>query len=98
MIHNFQYCLVWLIAVINQHDPNHFNGYYERLYKNNILMKKKNNYTDTNLSFDDFERTMMSQGSEYVAVDELVRERLSLEKEARNKERELKKAKRLKRV
>ena len=59
-------------------------------------MKKKNNYADMNLSFDDYERTIMSQGYEYMGVDELVRERLSLEKEARKKETELKRAKRLK--
>ena len=59
-------------------------------------MKNKNIYSDTNVSFDDFERTLMSQSSSTAPVDEMVRERLSLEKEARKKESELKKAKRLK--
>jgi hypothetical protein len=55
-------------------------------------MKKKNNYTDTNVSFEDFEQAMMMQGTSTAPVDELVKERLSLEKEARKKESELKKA------
>lgn len=59
-------------------------------------MKKKNDYSDTNVSFDDFERTLMSQASSTAPIDELVRERLSLEKEARKRESELKKAKRFK--
>lgn len=61
-------------------------------------MKKKNNYSDTNVSFDDFERTLMSQGPSAAPIDELVRERLSLEKEARKRETELKRAKRLKKA
>lgn len=61
-------------------------------------MKKKNDYSDTNVSFDDFERTLMSQASSTAPIDELVRERLSLEKEARKRESELKKAKGLKRA
>ena len=59
-------------------------------------MRKKNNYAETSLSFDDFERTMMSQGSSNTPLDELVRERLSMEKEALKKDSELKKIKRAK--
>ena len=70
---------------------------FRRLRETVQLMKKKNNYAETNLSFDDFERTMMSQESSTASIDELVSERLSLEKEARKRESELKKAKRLKR-
>jgi hypothetical protein len=55
-------------------------------------MKKKNNYSDTNVSFEDFEQAIMMQGTSTAPVDELVKERLSLEKEARKKESELKRA------
>jgi hypothetical protein len=55
-------------------------------------MKKKNNYTDTNVSFEDFAQALMAPGAHASPVDELVKERLSLEKETRKKESELKKA------
>jgi hypothetical protein len=55
-------------------------------------MKKKNNFTATSVSFDDFEQAMSSQPSNTTPLDELVRERLSAEKDARKKESELKKA------
>ncbi|QTE45838.1 MULTISPECIES: hypothetical protein [Mucilaginibacter] len=58
-------------------------------------MKKKNNYVSESLSFEDFEQAIAERPSS-IAVDELVKERLLAEKEARNKERELKKAKRKK--
>jgi hypothetical protein len=55
-------------------------------------MKKKNNFTTTSVSFDDFEQAMMAPGARTSPVDELVKERLNLEKETRKKESELKKA------
>jgi len=57
-------------------------------------MKKKNNYVSETLSFEEFEQ--VTAGRSDTPIDELVRERLSAEKEARQKERELKKAKRKK--
>jgi hypothetical protein len=45
-------------------------------------MKKKNNFTATSVSFDDFEQAMSSQPSNTTPLDELVRERLSAEKDA----------------
>ena len=59
-----------------------------------FLMKKKNNYVSETLSFEEFEQ--VTAGRSDTPIDELVRERLSAEKEARQKERELKKAKRKK--
>jgi hypothetical protein len=55
-------------------------------------MKRKNNFTNTSVSFEDFEQAMMASSSKTSPVDELVRERLALEKDARKKETELKKA------
>jgi hypothetical protein len=55
-------------------------------------MKKKNNYADGTVSFEDFEQAMLSQTNKNIPLDELVKERLSLEKETRKKESELKKA------
>jgi hypothetical protein len=55
-------------------------------------MKKKNNYADANVSFEDFEQAILSQTNKNTPLDELVKERLSLEKETRKKESELKKA------
>lgn len=57
-------------------------------------MKKKNNYVSETLSFEEFEQ--VTAGRSDTPINELVRERLSAEKEARQKERELKKAKRKK--
>jgi hypothetical protein len=55
-------------------------------------MKKKNSYRETNVSFEDFEQAMLSQSSNSLPFDELVKERLSMEKEARKNESTLKKA------
>jgi hypothetical protein len=55
-------------------------------------MKKKNNYTETSVSFEDFEQAMLSPNAHTSPVDELVKERLGSEKESRKKEAELKKA------
>lgn len=57
-------------------------------------MKKKNNYVTENISFEDFEQVI--SGRNGTPLDELVKERLSMEKEARQKEREFKKSKRKK--
>jgi hypothetical protein len=54
-------------------------------------MKKKNNCTDNNVSFEDFEQAMMAPGAHAFPVDDMVRERLNLEKETRKKQSELKK-------
>jgi hypothetical protein len=56
------------------------------------MRKKNNNFTNSSVSFDDFEQAMLSQASNSTPLDELVRDRLSAEKEARKKEAELKKA------
>lgn len=56
-------------------------------------MKKKNNYVSESLSFEDFEQAI-TQGSGDAPIHELVKDRLIAEKESRQKERELKKAKR----
>ncbi len=58
-------------------------------------MKKKNNFVSDSLSFEDFEQAIAHRSSD-TPLDELVKERLSAEKESRQKERELKKAKRKK--
>ena len=55
-------------------------------------MKKKNHFIKEHLSFEDFEQDIAQRPSADIALDELVNERLSLEKESRQKERELKKA------
>jgi len=55
-------------------------------------MKRKNNFTDAQVSFEDFEQAIMAPGANILPVDELVKERLGLEKEARKKESELKRA------
>lgn len=60
------------------------------------LMKKKNSFVSESLSFEDFEQAIAQRPGRALAVDELVKERLSAEKEARQKDRELKKAKRKK--
>lgn len=56
------------------------------------MRKKNNNFTTSSVSFDDFEQAMLSQASDSTPLDDLVRERLSAEKEARKKETALKKA------
>jgi hypothetical protein len=56
------------------------------------MRKKNNNFATSSVSFDDFEQAMLSQASNSTPLDELVKDRLSAEKEARKKETELKKA------
>ncbi|TSJ41072.1 hypothetical protein FO440_15190 [Mucilaginibacter corticis] len=55
-------------------------------------MKKKNTFVNETLSFEDFEQAIAQRPASDVALDELVRERLTAEKDAQKKERELKKA------
>jgi hypothetical protein len=55
-------------------------------------MKKKNNFLDKSISFEDFEQAIANRPSAINTIDELVHDRLSDEKESRKKEQELKKA------
>lgn len=55
-------------------------------------MKKKNNFAAVSVSFEDFEQAMLSPQTRSTPVDELVKDRLSAEKESRKKESDLKKA------
>ncbi|TSJ34897.1 hypothetical protein FO440_24190 [Mucilaginibacter corticis] len=55
-------------------------------------MKKKNTFVNETLSFEDFEQAIALRPASDAALDELVRERLTAEKDAQKKERELKKA------
>ncbi|TSJ41087.1 hypothetical protein FO440_15270 [Mucilaginibacter corticis] len=55
-------------------------------------MKKRNNYVNETLSFEDFEQAIAQRHTSDVALDELVRERLTAKKEAQKKERDLKRA------
>jgi hypothetical protein len=55
-------------------------------------MKRKNNFTDSSVSFEDYEQAILAQPTNTSPVDELVKDRLSAEKESRRKESELKRA------
>lgn len=55
-------------------------------------MKKKNIYATGEMSFADFEQAMMTGRAAETPLDELVKDRLEQEKEARKKETALKKA------
>ena len=57
-------------------------------------MKRTSNYVKEILSFEDFEQAVAQPANHDLALDELVRERLLAEKESRQKEKELKKARR----
>ena len=57
-------------------------------------MKRTSNYVKESLSFEDFEQAVAQLSNHDLALDELVRERLLAEKESRQKEKELKKARR----
>ena len=57
-------------------------------------MKKKNKFITESLSFEDFEQAIALRPARDMELNELVRERLSAEKESRKKERELKSVRR----